>query len=114
MQHDIRKLCFDILKAVADIKGFTEGLDLDKYRKNRVVKLAVECDYEIIGEALKRIQTRFESDFLRITDGRKIIDFRNLLAHAYDDIADEIVWDITNSNLLTLQSEIEEILNENK
>ena len=49
-----------------------------------------------------------------ISDRRKIIDFRNLLAHAYDDIADEIVWDITNSNLTTLQSEIEDILNNYK
>ena len=80
MQHDLRKLCFDILQAIADIKDFTEGLNLDQYRTKRVIRLAVERDYEIIGEALKRMQTRFESDFLTITDGRKIIDFRNLLA----------------------------------
>lgn len=114
MLHDIRKLCFDILKAIAEIHDFTKGIDLDQYRKSRVVKLAVERDYEIIGEALKRMQIRFESEFLHITDGRKIIDFRNLLAHAYDDIADEIVWDITNFNLTTLQSEIEDILNNHK
>jgi uncharacterized protein with HEPN domain len=114
MQHDIRKVCFDILKAITEIRDFTGGIDLDQYRKNRIVKLAVERDYEIIGEALKRLQTRFQSEFLMITDGRKIIDFRNLLAHAYDDIADEIVWDITNSNLVTLQSEIEHILNNHK
>ncbi|MEO7660294.1 MAG: HepT-like ribonuclease domain-containing protein [Pyrinomonadaceae bacterium] len=114
MPHDVRKLCFDILKAVADIKSFTVGLDLDAYRNSRIVKLAVERDYEIFGEALKRMQIRFESKFSTLTDGRKIIDFRNLLAHAYDDIADEIVWDITNSNLATLQSEIEELLNNYK
>ncbi len=110
MPHDIRKLCFDILKAVADIKTFTEGLDIAEYRRSRIVKLAVERDYEIIGEALKRMQIRFESTFSTNSDGRKIIGFRNLLAHAYDDIADEIVWDITNSNLSTLQAEIEELL----
>lgn len=114
MQHDIRKLCFDILKAITEVRDFTAGIDLDHYRKNRVVKLAVERDYEIVGEALKRMQTRFQSEFLKITDGRKIIDFRNLLAHAYDDIADEIVWDITNSNLTRLQSEIEDILKNHK
>lgn len=114
MQHDIRKLCFDILKAIAEIREFTSGIDLDQYRNNRVVKLAVERDYEIIGEALKRMQIRFEGEFAQIADGRKIIDFRNLLAHAYDDIADEIVWDITNSNLTILQTEIEDILNKHK
>ena len=110
MQHDVRKLCFDILQAIADIKTFTAGLDLARYRKDRLIRLAVERDYEIIGEALKRMQARFESDFLTITDGRKIIDFRNLLAHAYDDVADEIVWGITSSDINTLQTEVETIL----
>ena len=76
-----------------------------------MIRLAVERDYEIIGEALKRMELRFGEDFSSITDGRKIIDLRNLLAHGYDDIADEIVWDITKSNLTRLRSEIEEILN---
>ena len=111
MPHDIRKLCFDILQAVADIKTFTQGLDLEKYRTSRLVKLAVERDYEIIGEALKRMQSRFESEFLTVSNGRKIIDFRNLLAHAYDDIADEIVWSVTTSDLLVLETEIVNILN---
>ena len=63
MQHDIRKLCFDILKAITEIRDFTTGIDLDQYRKNRVVKLAVERDYEIIGEVLKRMQIQFDSEF---------------------------------------------------
>ena len=99
MQHDIRKLCFDILQAINDIKTFTKDLDFESYRRNRVVKLAVERDYGIIGEALKRMQILFASDFSAITDGRKIIDFRNLLAHGYDDVADEIVWGITCSDI---------------
>lgn len=71
MLHDIRKLCFDILKAITEFRDFTAGVDLDQYRRNRVVKLAVERDYEIIGEALKRLETRFQSEFLMITDGPK-------------------------------------------
>jgi uncharacterized protein with HEPN domain len=114
MPHDIKKVCFDILKAIEDIKAFTKDLNLDEYRNSRVVKLAVERGYEIIGEALKRIESRFPDEFQLITDGRKIIDFRNLLAHAYDDIADEIVWDITCINLKTLQIEIENIISKHQ
>ena len=103
MRRNIQKLCFDILRAIDDNKTFTRDLDFEKYRQNRVVKLAVERDYEIIGEALKRMEVRFRSNFLTITDGRKIIDFRNLLAHGYDDVADEIVWDITCSDVRVLE-----------
>ena len=110
MQHDVRKLCFDILRAIADIRSFTNGLSLDEYRNDRLVKLAVERGYEIIGEALRRMEIRFASEFQNITDGRKIIDFRNLLIHGYDDVADEIVWSITTNNIQILESEIQNIL----
>ena len=110
MQHDIRKLCFDILRAIEDIKTFTEGMEYEQYQQNRLVRLAVERDYEIIGEALKRMEIRFADDFATVANGRKIIDFRNLLAHGYDEIADEIVWAITRSDINVLKSDIEQIL----
>ncbi len=78
MQHDIRKLCYDIIQVIEDIKDFTAGLDFEIYQQSRIVKLAVERNYEIIGEALRRMQLRFEADFSNVKDGRKIIDFRNL------------------------------------
>jgi uncharacterized protein with HEPN domain len=106
MQHDIRTLCFDILRAISEIREFTDGLSFEDYCKNRLVKLAVERNYEIIGEALKRMETRFESEFRAITDGRKIIDFRNILAHGYDQIADEIVWAITCEGIDILEKEV--------
>ncbi|MBX3290372.1 MAG: DUF86 domain-containing protein [Acidobacteria bacterium] len=110
MQHDIRKLCFDILRAIEDIKTFTEGLEYEQYQQNRLVRLAVERDYEIIGEALKRMEIRFADDFATVANGRKIIDFRNLLAHGYDEIADEIVWAITKYDINVLESDIKQIL----
>lgn len=79
-----------------------------------MLRLAVERDYEIIGEALRRIELRFPTRFLSIRDGRKIIDFRNLLAHGYDDVADEIVWAITTSNIDVLRRDVTKILEENQ
>ena len=114
MRHDVRKLCFDILQAIEEIKTFTVGLDFEGYQQNRLIRLAVERDYEIIGEALKRMELRFGEDFASITDGRKIIDFRNLLAHGYDDIADEVVWAITTSNIEVLKADVTRVLEENQ
>lgn len=56
MAHDIRKLCYDILLAVKEIKEFVRELSFEDYCRNRQVKLAVEREYEIIGEALRRMQ----------------------------------------------------------
>lgn len=88
-------------------------LSYEDYCQNRQVKLAVERDYEIIGEALRRMQADFEADFLTIADGRKIIDFRNILAHGYDSIADEIVWSITSHDIHLLESDVEIIMKKN-
>ncbi|MGH9946267.1 MAG: HepT-like ribonuclease domain-containing protein [Pyrinomonadaceae bacterium] len=90
MPHDIRKLCFDILKAISEISEFIKPLNFDQYRENRLLKLAVEREYEIIGETLRRMELRFNDNFQKITEGRKIIDFRNILSHGYDSVSNEI------------------------
>lgn len=109
MPRDLRKICFDILQAIAEIEDFTANKMLTDYQTNRMLKMAVEREYEIIGEALRRVETEFPEKFLQISDGRKIIDFRNILAHGYDSISDEIVWSITQNNLQVLKAEIQQI-----
>lgn len=113
MPRDLRKTCFDILQAVEEIERFTTGKTLADYQTNRMLKLAVERDYEIIGEALRRMEIDFPDEFLTVSDGRRIIDFRNILAHGYDAISDEIVWSITENNIKVLKKEVEQIF-ENK
>lgn len=109
MPRDLRKTCFDILQAVGEIEEFTIGKTLADYQTNRMLKSAVERDYEIIGEALRRMEIDFPDKFQTITDGRRIIDFRNILAHGYDAISDEIVWSITENNIKVLKKEIEQL-----
>lgn len=109
MPRDLRKNCFDILQAIAEIEDFTANKTLTDYQANRMLKMAVEREYEIIGEALRRMEIDFPERFLQISDGRKIIDFRNILAHGYDAISDEIVWSITENNLQVLNTEIQQI-----
>ena len=112
MPRDLRKTCFDVLQAVAEIEDFTANKTLADYQTNRMLKMAVEREYEIIGEALRRMETEFPEKFLQIGDGRKIIDFRNILAHGYDAISDEIVWSVTQNNLQILKTEIQQIFEE--
>ena len=112
MPRDLRKTCFDISQAVAEIEEFTAGKTFADYKANRMLKMAIEREYEIIGEALRRMEIDFPAQFSQISDGRRIIDFRNVLAHGYDSVADEIVWSITENNLKTLKKEIERIFGE--
>ena len=108
--NDPRKFLFDTIDAANDIKAFVEGMTLEDYRSNTQVKAAVERKFEIIGEALNRIKRESPELLRSITGHKKIITFRNILAHGYDIVSDPIVWDIIESNLGLLLEETKAIL----
>ncbi len=96
---DIRKYILDIIEAAQDIEQFVSGKTFEDYSSDILIKAAVERKFEIIGEALNRIQRWSPDTVEQIRNYRKIIAFRNILAHGYDIVSDPIVWDIVESNL---------------
>ena len=110
MQPRALKYVLDIEALIQEIDSFKAlvGNDFFDYQKQLVVKRAVERDLEIIGEAVKEL-TKLEPS-LDISSSRKIISFRNLLAHSYDSVEDEIVWGILQKNIPVLKSEINQLL----
>ena len=46
----------------------------------------------------------------RITDGRRIIAFRNILVHAYAQIDNRVVWGVIESELKTLETDVAALL----
>jgi len=47
---------------------------------------------------------------IKITDGRKIVNLRNYIIHAYDNVADEILWGIIAGNLPLLEEDVKSLL----
>jgi uncharacterized protein with HEPN domain len=43
---------------------------------------------------------------------RRIIAFRNILVHGYADVDDQLVWDIAESKLAALRTEVAALLRE--
>ncbi|MCH8549237.1 MAG: DUF86 domain-containing protein [Balneolaceae bacterium] len=80
--------------------GIYRGKSYEEFQKDRVLQLAIEREFEIIGEALYRLE-KVEPDKLadRIPEYRKIIDFRNILAHGYDIIDEAVVWDFVQNKV---------------
>lgn len=110
MQPRALKYVLDIQALIQEIDSFKAlvGNDFFEYQKQVVVKRAVERDLEIIGEAVKEL-TKLEPS-LEISSAHKIISFRNLLAHSYDSVEDEIVWGILQKNVPVLKAEINQLL----
>ena len=91
MNDETRKNFIDILQAAEEIQGFVQGMDFNKYQNNPVTQRAVERDFEIIGEALNRINNNDSELLEKVSEHHRIIGFRNILIHGYD-IIDEVYY----------------------
>jgi len=92
------------------ISEFVESLEFEDYCKNRLVISAVARQFEIMGEALAQLR-RMESPLLdRIDNVPKIIAFRNILAHGYDVIRQDMIWSAIPTHRPVLESQIRELL----
>lgn len=110
MPPDTTAFLVDMQHAAAGIVLFTMGKSLDDYRGDRMLRSAVERQFEIIGEALTRLRAKSPELAEQISEYRKIISFRNVLIHGYDAVDDEVTWRIVVEKLPILQRELEELL----
>jgi uncharacterized protein with HEPN domain len=83
---------------------------VEDYNTDRMLRQAIERNFEIIGEALNRLSKIDHQLLLRISDYQRIISFRNILIHGYDAILGERVWDAVQNHLPNLMTEVEELL----
>ncbi len=91
MSREIKIFILDILSSINEIEIFTLDIkNLEAYSNDYKTKRAVERNLEIIGEAVKNIPDNFKNEYLEV-EWKKISGLRDMLAHAYFNIEDEIV-----------------------
>ena len=88
---------------------FTEGKSYEDFQEDRLLQLAIEREFEIIGEALFRLE-KVDPETLadKIPEYRKIIDFRNILAHGYDIIDVAAMWDFVQNRVPELLKKVQD------
>lgn len=107
MPHKIEKLLTDLELAVSEIASFTHNKNLDDYLQDRMLQLALEREFEIIGEALNRLERIDENRLSKhIPEYRRIIGFRNIIAHGYDVIDDATLWDLATNRIPEFKQQI--------
>jgi len=112
MDERILKWLFDIKFAIDEIDSYFENEERNffEYRRNTMLKRAVERDLEIIGEAVNRIVSRDTIFLEKISNAKAIIGLRNQVIHSYDNISDENIWSILTNHLPKLKIEIEKLI----
>jgi len=84
MQPKTPKLLDDIRDAAAFIRDVAQSKTFDDYHGDRILRQAIERNFEIIGEAMKRLAQIDPETATRIESHRQMIAFRNVLIHGYD------------------------------
>jgi uncharacterized protein with HEPN domain len=103
MENEIKKYLFDINESIQTIESFLgEKPNFGLYKTNKMLRRAIEREFEIIGEAMTRIKINPD---IQITGKMQIINMRNRVIHGYDKIDDEIVWGVIIRHLPVLKME---------
>jgi uncharacterized protein with HEPN domain len=110
MQRDERAYLNDVIEACEAIEHALADQDLTAYRSNRLIRSAVEREFIIVGEAMAALSRLSPRLFEQITHARRIVDFRNQLAHQYSDVDDTIVWLIAQYDAPVLRAECAALL----
>jgi uncharacterized protein with HEPN domain len=91
-----------MIAAAEAIGAFTSGRGRPEYDVDLMPRSAVERQFEILGEALRRLDTIDAGLAAQISEHRRIIAFGNIIAHGYDAVDNDIVWQVVTTKLPVL------------
>jgi len=111
MSRDYKVYLDDILEAIAWIRTYTTGLSYEAFQGDRKTVDAVVRNLEVIGEAVKQIPESIRLQYPDI-DWKKIAGLRDVLIHNYFGIDLELIWDIVENKLTSLEERVNQILSE--
>ena len=98
----------DIVDCIMDINEFTKSVEFYQFEKDKMCRLAVERQLEVIGQAANKISIETQKAMENIP-WKNIIGLRNKLAHDYGEILAERIWKITKTSIQELLNELENI-----
>jgi len=98
MSRDEMMYLRDIADSCNKVLRFTEGLTLSELTGDEKTYDAVVRNLEIIGEAAKHISLDLRKKLPDI-EWHKIAGMRDMLAHAYFGIDNDILWDVVQNKI---------------
>ena len=103
----------DMLQSMQRIEEYIGDLDFRKFKMTYLVVDAVVRNFEILGEASKKIPTNIQDKYPEIP-WKKMYGLRNLIAHEYLGIDYEMIWEIAKNNLPQNREDLVRIIEKEK
>lgn len=100
---------WDMIEACREIQQFLAGKSYQDLLTDRMLRLSVEQDLEIVGEAANRVSSEFQTLHPEIPWGR-IVAQRNVISHEYGDIKLEWVWRVATERVPELIALLEPLI----
>ena len=108
MSKDPRVYLAHILECILKIERFTQ-VGRMVFLKDELVQDAVLRNFEVIGEAAKRLDDTYRADHPQIP-WRAIAGLRDVLIHQYEGVNLQQVWNIVEKDLPGLKNSIKGLL----
>jgi hypothetical protein len=104
-KRDADLLIEDILAAIEKIERYVHGLSRDGFMADDKTVDATVRNLEIIGEAARQIPGDFSAAHPSVP-WRRIAGLRNRIVHDYVGLDLEIIWEVIQTDLPQLKSQL--------
>lgn len=103
----------DIQTAMLRIAEYIKGYDFDHFKRDYKTVDAVIRNFEIIGEASKKLDEKIKEKYLDVP-WKEMYYLRNRVSHEYFGVDYEIIWDVPTNYLPENKIQIDQIIDKEK
>ena len=103
----------DVLTCIEKIERYTSNVSFEDFSGNDMAVDAVIRNFEIIGEAVKKIPEEIKTRYADV-EWKEAAGFRDVLIHDYFGIDIEAIWDTVRNNIPPFKKQILKVLESEK
>lgn len=108
-QRRVDLYLLDMIISIERISQYTQGLEFESFQKNFMVVDAVARNFEILGEAARKIPIDIQKKYQEVP-WDKMYRLRNIVSHAYFQVDHETLWEIITNDLPENGKDLRKIL----
>ena len=107
--RDPRVTLKQLVDFIDETQALVAGRTLEEVASDPVRLRAFERVMELVGECAKRVPPELREKYPAVP-WRHVTGMRDVISHAYEDLAYEILWSAVDNDLPTLKTEVQRML----